>query len=91
MPISAAPEVLFQELDGETVLLNLRDESYYGLDDVGTRVWQLLGEHGGIERIVSTMLGEYDVEEATLRHDVEKLIAALLEVGLVMEQSGPSA
>ena len=91
MPIYAAPEVLFQELDGETVLLNLRDERYYGLDDVGTRVWQLLGEHGDIERIVSTMLGEYDVEEATLRQDVEKLIAALLEVGLVTEQTGPSA
>jgi hypothetical protein len=91
MPIYAAPEVLFQELDGETVLLNLRDERYYGLDDVGTRVWQLLGEHGDIERVVSTMLSEYDVEEATLRQDVEKLIAALFEVGLVTEQTGPSA
>jgi hypothetical protein len=91
MPICAAPEVLFQELDGEMVLLNLRDESYYGLDDVGTRVWQLLGEHGDVERIVSTMLSEYDVEEATLRGDVEKLIAALLEVGLVTEQTGPNA
>ena len=91
MSIALAPDVLFQELEGETVLLNLRDESYYGLDDVGTRVWQLLGEHGDIERIVLTMLGEYDVEEATLRRDVAQLISALLDAGLVTEHTGPSA
>jgi len=91
MSIALAPDMLFQELEGETVLLNLRDESYYGLDDVGTRVWQLLGEHGDIESIVSTMLGEYDVDEATLRRDVAQLIAALLDAGLVTEHTGPSA
>ena len=44
--VEISPEALFQELDGETVLLNLQSERYYGLDDVGTRMWQLLAENG---------------------------------------------
>jgi hypothetical protein len=35
-----SPEVLVQELEGEAVLLNLASERYFGLDDVGTRIWQ---------------------------------------------------
>jgi hypothetical protein len=90
MRISVSADALFQELEGETVLLNLHNENYYGLDDVGTRVWQLLHEHGDVERLIATMLTEYDVGEATLRQDVEALIAELLEAGLVTETPGQS-
>lgn len=90
MRISVSADALFQELEGETVLLNLHNENYYGLDDVGTRVWQLLHEHGDVARLIATMLTEYDVGEATLRQDVEALIAELLEAGLVTETPGQS-
>lgn len=36
--VEISPEVLFQELQGEAVLLNLTSERYYGLDDVGMRM-----------------------------------------------------
>ena len=39
-----SPEVLHQEINGETVLLDLDSESYFGLDAVATRVWQLISE-----------------------------------------------
>ena len=35
-------DVLVSELDGESVLLNLKSECYFGLDEVGTRLWELL-------------------------------------------------
>ena len=42
--ITISPEVMSQEVSGETVLLDLQSESYFGLDEVGTRIWQLLQE-----------------------------------------------
>lgn len=72
-----------QELDGETVLLNLESERYFGLDDVGTRVWQHLGEHGRLSRVCEEMQKEYDVDEATLRGDVLQLVDELIEAGIV--------
>ncbi len=81
--VITSPEVLFQELDNETVLLNLATEQYHGLDETGTRIWQLLTQHGGVEPVVTQMLAEYDVSEAQLRQDVAHLIEELAEAGLV--------
>jgi len=81
--IEIAPDVLFQEVGGETVLLDLESEQYFGLDAVGTRIWALLGEGACIGAVVDTLLQEYEVERATLESDVEELIVRLSEAGLV--------
>ncbi len=45
-----SPDVLFRELAGEAVLLDLKSQRYFGLGEVGTRIWQLLDEQGEIVR-----------------------------------------
>ena len=80
----AAPEhVMFRELDGEAVLLNLQNEMYYGLDEVGTRMWQLLTTSSSVQAAMDTMLEEFDVTPETLEQDVTKMIKELQEQGLL--------
>ncbi len=81
--IKASPEVMSQEVSGETVLLDLASESYFGLDEVGTRVWQLLQEGGSLQRVFDTMLKEYEVEPEQLTADLDELLTKLSESGLV--------
>lgn len=81
--ITVSPQVLFQELDNESIMLNLRDDAYYRLDDVGTRLWQLLSEIGEIEQVVRQMLIEYQVEEARLRQDLANLLAQMANAGVI--------
>jgi len=50
--VQANEGVLYQELQGEAVLLNLATGGYFGLDPVGTRIWQLLLENGQLSKIV---------------------------------------
>jgi hypothetical protein len=76
--------VVFRELEGEAVLLNLDSGMYFGLDRVGTRIWQLLQEQRPAETVVNILLEEYDVAPDVLRADVATLLAALLEKGLVI-------
>ena len=80
---SISPDVLFRELEGESVLLDLATEQYYVLDDVGTRMWQLLAQHGEIDAVVRQLMDEYDAPEDRLRGDVDSLVADLVEAGLV--------
>ncbi|MBT6125779.1 MAG: PqqD family protein, partial [Halieaceae bacterium] len=40
--VTLSPDVISQEVSGETVLLDLNSEHYFGLDEVGTRIWQLI-------------------------------------------------
>jgi hypothetical protein len=78
-----APDVLTQPVSDETVLLNLQNDHYYSLDDVGTRMLHLLIDSGEPEKVIQHMLEEYAVGEATLRQDLEELIEKLLEAGIL--------
>jgi len=80
---SISDEVLSQEVNGETVLLDLDGESYFGLNEVGTRIWQLLNEGLNVGLVLDTLDEEYDVERKQLESDVEELLESLLGPGLI--------
>lgn len=80
---TVSSDVMFQEVAGETVLLDLESEAYFGLDEVGTRVWALLNEGKSAGEIVDSLLGEYEVERSELEKDVNTLLEQLLIAGLV--------
>jgi len=86
--IAINPSVIYRDLSGEVVLLNLQSGVYYGLDAVGSRVWQLLMESRGIDDVCATLLDEYDVSADRLRADVERLVGELTDKGLVIMASG---
>jgi hypothetical protein len=86
--VAINPSVIYRELSGEVVLLNLQSGVYYGLDTVGSRIWQLLMESRGLDEVCAIMLDEYDVDPDTLQADVETLVGELSDKGLVMVASG---
>jgi hypothetical protein len=81
--INISKEVLAQQLAGETVLLDLASESYFGLDEVSTRVWQLLQSGTGQAQLVETLLDEYEVEREVLEEDIGRLLGRLCDAGLI--------
>jgi len=81
--VEVLSDVLSQEIDGEVVLLDLKGEAYFGLDEVGTRIWQLILEVGELSVVYDIMLDEYDVGPEKLKTDLDVLITKLVEAGLV--------
>src|SRR5262245_8147797 len=81
--VAVSPEVLFQEVGGDSVLLDLKSECYFGLDETGTRIWRLIEANGDLQSVYSAMLDEYDVDPGRLERDIGDLIERLLEAGLV--------
>ena len=83
MHITVPESVLFRDLDGEAVLLETASGRYYGLDEVGTRMWSLLQIHGETGAVCRALLAEYDVPEGRLRADLAKFVETLAERGLL--------
>jgi hypothetical protein len=81
--VGVSPDVVFRELDGEAVILNLDTGIYFGLDPIGTRIWQLIREHAALQRVFDAMCIEYDAEVATLEHDLLQLANELCAKGLL--------
>jgi uncharacterized membrane protein YheB (UPF0754 family) len=87
MLIRMADEVIFRVLGDEAVILNLATSRYFGLNSVGTRLWQLIAEHGSEEKVIQAFLAEYEVEEKQLRQDLDDLIQQLRQKGLVQSDT----
>lgn len=81
--VSKPEHVVMRELDGEAVLLNLETETYFGLDEVGTRIWDELMASGSVEEALQALEKEFDVEPSRLRRDVDRLVSELTESGLL--------
>lgn len=80
-------DVIFRELEGEAVILNLESGVYFGLDEVGTRIWQFLVESPRLRDVHRHMLAEFDVAPDTLERDLLAFAAALSAKGLVRLRS----
>ena len=83
LAVAIADSVLFQELEEEAVLLNMANQQYYGLNDVGAQMWKSLAEAGSIADAEALLLKMYEIEQSTLRSDLEALIRDLLKAGLL--------
>jgi hypothetical protein len=81
--ITISDKALSQEVNGETVILDLASESYFGLDEVGTRIWQLLQEKDDLQAVFETLLDEYDVEADQLETDINELLEKPVDPGLI--------
>ncbi len=75
--------VLVRFLDRESVLLNLETEQYFGLDETGTRMWQLVTASPSIDVAFHELLAEFEVEPELLRSNLTDLLGRLIESGLL--------
>jgi hypothetical protein len=82
--VSIPDAVLFQEVAGEAVLLNLQTEQYFGLNEVATRALQLLQRDGRLAVVFETLAREYDVAPERLSEDLVALIRDLEAADLVV-------
>jgi len=76
-------DVVFHDLQGEAVILNLKTGVYFGLDPVGTRIWHLLQERPSLQAVLDALVEEYAVTQARCAEDLLRFAARLREQGLV--------
>lgn len=81
--LEISANVVAREVGGETMLLDLVSGTYFGLDAVGSRVWQALEDGGSLTEACDRVAQDYDVNRDHLESDVLALVGRLLEQGLV--------
>ncbi len=78
------PDVIWRKMGEETVLLNSRSENYYSLNEVGTRVWELIDGQATVREIASRIAEQYDAPVEEIEKDVVALLQELREQELVL-------
>ena len=71
------------DLDGEVGMMHVENGKYYGMDPVGSRVWELIEKPRTVREVVSLLLKEYDVDENTCQEHVLDFINDLIKEDLI--------
>lgn len=74
---------LFSEIDGEVVMLSVENSEYYGMDSVGSRIWQLLENSVSFKKLIELLLDEFEVTEEQCKEDTLKFLEQLMEKQLL--------
>lgn len=83
--LEIGPETMFRNVEGEAVLLHLGDESYYGLNKVGTLMLEAMQTHGTVEASINDLLTKLEVDSETLKADMLEFVSTLTEKGMLVE------
>jgi hypothetical protein len=84
--VEVRTHALVRFLEKESVFLNLETESYYGLDEIGTRMWQVVTAAPNIESAYAALLGEFEVGKELQRQNLSELLGRLGDIGLLRVQ-----
>ena len=81
--VTVPQHVLVRFMDRESVLLNLETERYFGLDETGTRMWQVTTAAPNVETALLQLQEEYDAQPDVLQSNLTELLGRLAENGLI--------
>lgn len=77
--IVRAQGILASAIDDEMVMANLKTDTYYGLDPVSTRIWQLIETPQALAAICETLVTEFTVDLETCQREVAAFVQELLD------------
>jgi len=83
--VQRVDDVMSAEVDNEMVMMRLESNGYFGLDDIGRRIWELLGEARSVADICAELRAEYEVDEEDCERDVLRYLQELAEHGLLQK------
>jgi hypothetical protein len=81
--LAIRPDVVFRQLGDEAVLLDLKSGKYFGLNEVGARIWQLVADARPLDEILDALHQEYSTERGVLERDLLEVARELCARGLL--------
>jgi hypothetical protein len=81
--VRLAPDVALEVVDGSAVVLHLTRCEYFDLNEVATRIVQLVGSGASSDAVAHTLAVEYDVEPERVADDVSSTIRELVDLGIL--------
>lgn len=84
------PKLLANQMDGEIVMMSIDNGEYYGLDEVGSRIWELMEKPVSIHNLVEQLMAEFDVDYDDCLRDTQEFLEDLFDKDLVLVKNEPA-
>ncbi len=85
MTFQCNPKVLGSRIDEEIVIMSLEQNHYYGFEEVGSRIWELLEESPStLEELCEKLVAEFDVKTDICQRETLLFLEHLIDEKLVL-------
>ena len=81
--IQRNPGMIASNLDGEIVMMSVENGEYYGLDEIGSRIWELIEKPIVIVKLIQSLMVEFEVERQQCEEDTLEFLADLFSRNLI--------
>jgi hypothetical protein len=81
--LSRSPSVLTAQVDDQILMMSIERGSYFGLDDIGSDIWQRIEPPCSFAELVDRLAADYDADRAIIAADVKTLLDRLVESDVV--------
>lgn len=88
--VTQSPELVSTSLEGQTALMSILNGAYYGMDRVGSRVWELIEQPRAVSAVVDQLLTEFEVARPTCEQHVLGFLQKLADADLLQVTDGPA-
>jgi hypothetical protein len=78
------PDLVFSKVDDEVVMMSIKNGEYYGLDNIGSRVWEIIEKPVTFKELIDLLRYEFEIDDKKCRSDVIEFIEALINKELVV-------
>jgi len=82
--ISQVEDIVASDIDGETVMMSIENGYYYGLDDIGSVIWELIEKPTRVSDLIDILVGKFTVDRETCEKDVLKFLNGLNEDNILV-------
>ena len=87
--ISKNPQIISSKMDDEVVMMSVEKGNYYGLNRVGSEIWEKLTEPLTVSLLCDKLLQEFDVEKEQCEREVITYLEKLVSEGLILVSDKP--
>ena len=82
---------ILREIAGENIVVATGEAAqiFNGmitLNDVASFIWKNIDECKTVDKLIASILDEFDIDDETARRDIESFTAELIRIGMVIEE-----
>ena len=81
--VNQIEDIVASDIDDEVVMMSVEKGQYYGLDSIGSRIWELIGKPIKVSELIADLLLKYDVDRETCERDLLAFLEELNEDGIL--------
>ncbi|NJD90496.1 MAG: lasso peptide biosynthesis PqqD family chaperone [Geobacter sp.] len=81
--ISQIDDIVASDIEDEKVMMSIEKGEYFGLEPIGSRIWEMMATPVKVSAIIDAMLNQYDIDRQTCENDVLKFLSELNDAGII--------